>query len=185
MRRGPLEAGASRACARAAASAPRRRPAVPQARSLRKALHKLHLEEVVKELLSVLLAVDNVDAIELQGLYDEHVCQEALRRYETIWLPLLERATGSSSASQLVPPIDVLWVSIAHRLAPAAYRTDCLARFGRVLHYSATPAGAAAPALPRLFKSDSAFARWAGAFFGGVVGGEVVVGRRKECVCVR
>ncbi|GFH12369.1 uncharacterized protein HaLaN_08039 [Haematococcus lacustris] len=54
----------------------------------------------------------------------------AVRRYETLWLPLL---AGHAATQELIPPLDVAWAWLCHRLAPAAYEADCLRLFGRRL----------------------------------------------------
>lgn len=46
------------------------------------------------------------------------------RRYETIWLPILAKALVQGKAHELLPPIDVLFISYLHRIAPQAYYKD-------------------------------------------------------------
>jgi hypothetical protein len=58
---------------------------------------------------------------------------EALRRYETLWLPLLASQRGSAggaAADGLVPPLDVAFVWHVHRLQAAAYAADTAAIAG-------------------------------------------------------
>ena len=56
------------------------------------------------------------------------------RRYEKHWLPLLAKHSAEPSCSldavQLVPPVDVGWCWLVHRLAPEAYVEDCATLFG-------------------------------------------------------
>ena len=54
-------------------------------------------------------------------LHSEPYLRNAIRRYETCWLPL------AASRSDLQPPVDVHWVWHVHMLAPYFYETDCLA----------------------------------------------------------
>ena len=54
-------------------------------------------------------------------LHSEPYLRNAIRRYETCWLPL------AASCSNLQPPLDVHWVWHVHMLAPYYYETDCLA----------------------------------------------------------
>jgi hypothetical protein len=42
-------------------------------------------------------------------------------------------AKSEADAAQLVPPLDVAYVWLCHRLAPAAYEADCKYMFGRTL----------------------------------------------------
>ena len=53
----------------------------------------------------------------------------ALRRYETIWLPLLAKTSQLPDSRTLVPPPDVAWVWIVHLLAPEHYHED-MAKIG-------------------------------------------------------
>ena len=56
----------------------------------------------------------------------------ALRRYETIWMPLAAMAVAEKDLSMLVPPPDVSWVWLCHQLAPEHYVEDCTALFRSV-----------------------------------------------------
>jgi hypothetical protein len=69
------------------------------------------------------------------GLYYGPCAEAAARRYEQHWLPLLASATAKSEADagQLVPPLDIAYAWLCHRLAPAAYEADCQRLFGRPL----------------------------------------------------
>ncbi len=48
--------------------------------------------------------------------------QNAIRRYEKCWLPLVAENGGQD----MVPPLDVHWIWHVHMLAPCYYREDCL-----------------------------------------------------------
>jgi hypothetical protein len=67
------------------------------------------------------------------------------RRYETIWLPVLAKALTQGKADALLPPIDVLFISYVHRIAPQAYYKDT-----SLLKTRASAAGVAVvmPSLP-------------------------------------
>jgi hypothetical protein len=69
------------------------------------------------------------------GLYSGPCAEAAARRYEQIWLPLLAdtAAKSEAAAGELVPPLDVAYAWLCHRLAPAAYEADCQRLFGRTL----------------------------------------------------
>lgn len=54
------------------------------------------------------------------GLYVGAGCAEAVRRYTQLWLPLLNNTPEHERAS-LIPPLDVAFAWLSHRLAPAAY----------------------------------------------------------------
>eukprot|EP00775_Hariotina_reticulata_P005102 gene5102-5342_t len=84
----------------------------------------LRLVDQMDRLLTMLLAVDSVDTLEAEGLYDVTILHEALRRYETIWLPLLAESMLQGTAHKLQPPIDVMFIQYVHRLAPKAYQRD-------------------------------------------------------------
>ena len=55
------------------------------------------------------------------SLHQDHVIHNAVRRYETIWLPLLAR----NSERFIEPPLDVHWVWHVHMLCPKKYAADC------------------------------------------------------------
>ena len=61
-----------------------------------------------------------------KDLHQDHVIHNAIRRYETIWLPLLIR----NPRSKMVAPPDVAWVWHVHMLCPTNYAIDCLAVVG-------------------------------------------------------
>ncbi len=48
--------------------------------------------------------------------------KNAIRRYETCWLPLVAEHNGK----EVAPPLDVHWVWHVHMLAPYYYEKDCL-----------------------------------------------------------
>ena len=51
---------------------------------------------------------------------NEAILQDALRRYETIWLPAIAR----SGKLEVAPPLDVEWIWHCHMLSPTAYQED-------------------------------------------------------------
>ena len=67
-------------------------------------------------------------------LHQDHVIQNAIRRYETIWLPLVAR----NAQYALVPPQDVAWVWHVHMLCPSAYASDCTALVGSIPDHAFT-----------------------------------------------
>lgn len=70
---------------------------------------------------------------EYPNLNTSPVLKNAIRRYETLWLPLAVREgdiTGSKceptkSSGILAAPLDIAWVWHVHLLAPYHYETDC------------------------------------------------------------
>ena len=54
-------------------------------------------------------------------LYDPKVIRNAIRRYETCWLPLVAQQSGK----EIAPPLDVHWIWHVHMLAPYFYEKDC------------------------------------------------------------
>lgn len=67
-----------------------------------------------------------------QDLYDTTVIKNAIRRYETVWLPLQAQLTGSR---RILPPLDVHWIWHAHMLYPATYKKDCLHIVGKFIDH--------------------------------------------------
>jgi hypothetical protein len=94
------------------------------------------------------------DTLPHGGLCQGLMLKEALRRYETLWLPLLAHTAataalappnGGAEAGErawraLVPPLDVAFVWHLHRLRPAVYAQDVTAATRGVL-YAAAAAG--------------------------------------------
>jgi hypothetical protein len=73
---------------------------------------------------------------------DTPLLRRAAQRYHACWLPLLHLATASSGLAALAtgcaqdlshPPLDVAWVWLLHRLAPAAYRRFCLREYSCII----------------------------------------------------
>ena len=83
------------------------------------------------------LFLSEVDSI--PQLQAPHVVLNAIRRYETYWLPLV---AGYEGGKDLEPPIDVHWIWHAHMLGPKYYHSDCVMLCGSVpdhkLHTAAT-----------------------------------------------
>jgi hypothetical protein len=73
-----------------------------------------------------------VDSLYPGGLYEGPYARQAAARYESVWLPLLASSPPEEAAA-LVPPIDVAYAWLCHRLAPTAYAADCQKCFGRAL----------------------------------------------------
>ena len=83
------------------------------------------------------------DTLPLGGLCQGALLKEALRRYETLWLPLLAHTAASAALAAgggergaeagerawraLVPPLDVAFVWHLHRLKPSVYAQDVAA----------------------------------------------------------
>ncbi|XP_001647548.2 uncharacterized protein LOC5525267 [Nematostella vectensis] len=74
-------------------------------------LTKAHLKFVAKATRYPLL---------IDGCYLEN----AVRRYEKLWLPLCRRH-GTMSCDEWAAPLDVAWVWILHMLSPTNYRREC------------------------------------------------------------
>lgn len=58
------------------------------------------------------------------GLYDGPYAQLAVERYQLHWLPYFAK-TPEPARGMLVPPLDVSYVWLCHRLNPDAYKADC------------------------------------------------------------
>jgi hypothetical protein len=66
------------------------------------------------------------------GLYEGKLLDEAIRRYECIWLPLLRsKHKYNGSKVDMTPPLDVAYVWHVHRLDPN-YANFCKQAFGHV-----------------------------------------------------
>lgn len=58
-------------------------------------------------------------------LLDPMVVENAVRRYETCWLPLVAAHAATRARSVLAPPLDVAWVWLLHVLDPSSYAKVC------------------------------------------------------------
>jgi hypothetical protein len=79
------------------------------------------------------------------GMYSGPWAMEAVRRYEHLWLPLLA-AVGkddAAAAAGLVPPLDVAFAWLVHRLDPVHYEKYCRTSFGRPVDPNALQARSA------------------------------------------
>jgi hypothetical protein len=63
------------------------------------------------------------------GLYEGNLLDEAIRRYECVWLPFIARNGGNASC---IPPLDVAYIWHVHRLDPN-YSAFCKQAFGHTL----------------------------------------------------
>jgi hypothetical protein len=78
-------------------------------------------------------------------LYEEDIVRNAIRRYETCWLPLQVRAwvhqlviifgQAARRDPNIIPPLDVHWVWHCHMLSPTHYRTDCETLVGAIIDH--------------------------------------------------
>ena len=75
------------------------------------------LVEEAKKHSEFLKTVDKVS----KQLHQYHVIHNAVRRYETIWLPIV----AENPNEFLEPPLDVHWVWHVHMLCPKRYVSDC------------------------------------------------------------
>ena len=61
------------------------------------------------------------DVDNIPRLHDDDVIRNAVRRYETCWLPMIAK----NMTMDLHPPMDIHWVWHTHMLAPRSYASDC------------------------------------------------------------
>ena len=87
--------------------------------------------DLVYEAQSYLMILKSVEDHSDDLLRDD-VIRNALRRYETIWLPLLAKNRSEELNPPLIPPLDVHWVWCLHMLNPINYAADCEAMVGFV-----------------------------------------------------
>jgi hypothetical protein len=64
------------------------------------------------------------------GLYRGFLLDEAIRRYECVWLPFIAKNGGTTSG--ILPPLDVAYIWHVHRLEPS-YTGFCKQAFGHAL----------------------------------------------------
>ena len=76
--------------------------------------------DLVKQVRKMLKFLNQVERVS-DSLHQDHVIHNAMRRYETLWLPLVEKNTDCF----LEPPLDVHWVWHVHMLCPRKYTADC------------------------------------------------------------
>jgi len=82
---------------------------------------KLHLSiDLVEAALEHRQFLQLVDAY--PSLYAGPHVQNAVRRYELLWLPLLAQ---SSVTEDIAAPLDIAWVWHVHMLSPTSYEKDC------------------------------------------------------------
>lgn len=84
----------------------------------------------------------NLSAMAIQGgLYSGPYAVEAARRYEQIWLPMLAQGSSLCDSFSAIPPLDVAFTWLVHRLNPAAYAADIKRIFGEEKSASALSRG--------------------------------------------
>ena len=88
---------------------------------------QVNLVEEAQKQLAFLMDIESVS----DSLHQPHVIRNAIRRYETIWLPLV----AEHRFECLEPPLDVHWVWHVHMLCPLKYATDTQAAAGRILDH--------------------------------------------------
>uniref|UniRef100_A0A914CSV5 Uncharacterized protein n=1 Tax=Acrobeloides nanus TaxID=290746 RepID=A0A914CSV5_9BILA len=64
-------------------------------------------------------------------LFEENVLENAIRRYETCWLPM----QAKNPNLELIPPLDVHFIWHCHMLRPLSYRKDCISIVGTVVDH--------------------------------------------------
>ncbi|KAH7721125.1 Protein F32B5.7 [Aphelenchoides avenae] len=68
-------------------------------------------------------------------LFGENALRNAVRRYETCWLPM----QAMEPDSNVIPPLDVYLVWHAHMLRPHAYQKDCLVIVDHIVDHKLMP----------------------------------------------
>ncbi|XP_033745870.1 glycine-rich domain-containing protein 1-like isoform X2 [Pecten maximus] len=87
-------------------------------------------------------SVDLVEAVlyhlDILNKVDQHPClrkgkhlDEALRRYEKLWLPL----AAAHKDKLLSAPLDIEWIWHCHILSPLAYKRDCEFHVGEIVNH--------------------------------------------------
>lgn len=57
--------------------------------------------------------------------------KQSIRRYETLWLPLV----AGNPDEILAAPLDIEWIWHCHMLAPLAYEKDCMDSYGTIIKH--------------------------------------------------
>ena len=60
------------------------------------------------------------------GIYEGAFAIEAARRYEEVWLPILQKTPETVN---LIPPVDIAFAALVHRVNPSAFQAD-MAKLG-------------------------------------------------------
>lgn len=84
------------------------------------------LESAAHSLMSLLRHVDS-----LGSLYADEVLEKSIERYTKCWLQIARDAKEEDG--MLLPPLDVRWVWLCHRLSPEDYAEDCETVCGRLI----------------------------------------------------
>ena len=103
-----------------------------------------------------IISIDLIDASRRQvsfleevnkypALFEGPVLNNAIRRYEKLWLPLL----AANPKKELKPPLDIHWVWHVHLLAPYYYEKDCMRIVGVVLDHQLSSTSSQNSALER------------------------------------
>uniref|UniRef100_A0A1I7SDS2 AAA domain-containing protein n=1 Tax=Bursaphelenchus xylophilus TaxID=6326 RepID=A0A1I7SDS2_BURXY len=64
-------------------------------------------------------------------LYEKSVVENAIRRYETYWLPMQSAKPDLNN----IPPLDIHWIWHTHMLCPVAYEEDCVRICGQIVDH--------------------------------------------------
>ncbi|CAN8253851.1 unnamed protein product [Cochlearia groenlandica] len=70
---------------------------------------------------------------ECQWLHQKHVIDEAIRRYDNLWMPLISDLTVNKKPPMILPPLDIEWVWFCHSLNHVSYKDYCLKRFSKLI----------------------------------------------------
>lgn len=68
----------------------------------------------------------------LPHLHGGSLALQAIRRYLNCWMPLVAKCDLHAEKA-LIPPTDVQWVWLCHRLKPKAYQHFCKTHYGKLI----------------------------------------------------
>ncbi|XP_060078988.1 uncharacterized protein LOC132558437 [Ylistrum balloti] len=109
-----------------------------QQNNLQKSSGKVAIEEAGKLQFSVNLVDAVLYHLDILSRVDQYPClrqgkhlDEALRRYEKLWLPLV----AEHKDKLLAAPLDIEWVWHCHILSPLAYKRDCDMYVGEIVNH--------------------------------------------------
>ena len=68
------------------------------------------------------------------SLLEENKLDEAIYRYEALWLPFY--SNNLKNNNNLIPPLDIEFVWHCHMLNPAEYYSDCMKLFGKLINHN-------------------------------------------------
>ena len=97
---------------------------------------ELEISVTEHDILDHLKVLKLIDSQGQDKFYQENYVRNSIRRYETIWLPLITKLSNNFEDDlNYAPPLDVQWVWQVHMLAPCLYKSDLERLFSRRVNF--------------------------------------------------